>query len=372
LSGRHREQGATDGALDIPDRQTAESGGGFERHFDSGDVGVVEGIETVKGMSQAELTDLDRVVENGLKDREERLEREIIRDLQLETADDIDPLLRPMEPKGLIKNLGIFVVVIFEQTGEKDQVYLDRVSSYIRFKVKRLRDRSIDPDFLNDRLHDGLTMASALADMTGWALENMPDDLEFASDLEVTLENVTLRFTTVAEARRAWWLLSRYAELLNDALAEYGDGMSAGLRTAYQSASTETLLAGGRVADAFVALLGAVELESVVFKLPGDLVVRRVFGSVLYNRETELLSGKFGGRIEFPEVGAFFEIREAALASDGSFSIQASSGGPLPFGSGVSVTADMDGERHARPGRSVISGTGEMRSSRKARCRRSR
>jgi len=67
--------------------------------------------------------------------------------------------------------------------------------------------------------------------------------------------------------------------------------------------------------------------------LPGSLRVTRVFGSVLYNRQTGYLQGGFGGRLEFPDLNAFFEVRQATIDSEGNFTIDAATGLPLPFGS---------------------------------------
>jgi len=73
-------------------------------------------------------------------------------------------------------------------------------------------------------------------------------------------------------------------------------------------------------------------------ELPGNPKVTRVFGEVYYNRATGYLRGSFGGRLDFPEVNAFFEVEEATIASDGAFDLAVATGGPLPFG-GVQVTA---------------------------------
>jgi hypothetical protein len=71
----------------------------------------------------------------------------------------------------------------------------------------------------------------------------------------------------------------------------------------------------------------------VDLSLPGSLRVTRVFGSILYNRQTGYLQGGFGGRLEFPDLKAFFEVREATIDNLGNFTIDAATGLPLPFGS---------------------------------------
>ena len=319
--------------------QTAEIAGTLGDTSIPLDSGAARAIDVVKGLSDDELEDLDVRARKRLKERRETLEKRVLRDLQGEFNADVDDLLDRGEPRPFIQDLGIFVAVLFEQRGEKDAVYLERVNSFIRRKLQRMRQRAIDPNFLNERLHEGLSMAETLVGMTDWALQHVSDDPQLFEDLEVTLENLTINFTTVAEAQKAWWLLGRYAEVLDEAFTAYGDRMTTAVKTSFDEAMAKTLGAANRITGAFADLLASVDLESVVFRLPGDLVVQRVFGSVLYNRETEVLSGSFGGRIEFPESKAFFEIKDATIATDGTFSINAETGGPLPFGTGINVNA---------------------------------
>lgn len=75
------------------------------------------------------------------------------------------------------------------------------------------------------------------------------------------------------------------------------------------------------------------DFSPVDLGLPGSLRVTRVFGSILYNRQTGYLQGGFGGRLEFPDLNAFFEVREATIDNLGNFTIDAATGLPLPFGS---------------------------------------
>ena len=57
--------------------------------------------------------------------------------------------------------------------------------------------------------------------------------------------------------------------------------------------------------------------------LPAQLRVARVFGELYYNRETGFLRGSVGGRLEFPDINAFFEVREATIDNNGNFTIDA-------------------------------------------------
>ena len=84
-------------------------------------------------------------------------------------------------------------------------------------------------------------------------------------------------------------------------------------------------------AEITTALCGRLGQAPADLSLP-DVVVERVFGSVLYNRETGFLGGRFGGSVNFPGLETRFAIREAALANDGSFSIDAAMASPAPLG----------------------------------------
>jgi hypothetical protein len=114
-----------------------------------------------------------------------------------------------------------------------------------------------------------------------------------------------------------------------------------------------------RIAQAFVALRPQFVPQD--FVLAGDdLLVRQVFGGLLYDRQTQFLSGTFGGRLEFPSVGTnvFFSINEATVANDGSFSLRASTATPLPFGT-VGLSADLQ-VASTRAGGLDVLGTGQL------------
>ena len=113
-------------------------------------------------------------------------------------------------------------------------------------------------------------------------------------------------------------------------------------------------------ASTFASRLGALDPSELLLGLglPGELRVDDVFGQIFYNRDTGFLEGSFGGRLTIPETQAFFEISEAAIANDGSFSFKAASAGPLPFG-GIRVTAAIDAMNTLESGFS-ITGNGSM------------
>jgi hypothetical protein len=121
--------------------------------------------------------------------------------------------------------------------------------------------------------------------------------------------------------------LQRHAET-------YGTHLSAASKTALARSRNATLLAAGRVTDALAALFDEVRFEDVVLKLPGDVEVKNVFGRLCYGRMDGKLTGCFGGRVNFPQLGAnaFFQISEACLDSDGGYHVNGSLASPLDVG----------------------------------------
>ena len=192
-------------------------------------------------------------------------------------------------------------------------------------------------DWPQERLSDGIELLqSAIA--AAAAAEQLGLTVDLATLGDVIIPNMTIEFTELAVAQKAWWLMNEYTRLLLEAAAtEIGNDVTV-LRSAYLRAATDTVEGLDRVAGAFGLLLP--DLEAVGLALPGDLVVDEVFGSITYNPDTAFVTGTFGGNFRFPEIDARFAINEATLANDGSFTIDVTTAGPLPFGS-VRMTADF-------------------------------
>lgn len=127
------------------------------------------------------------------------------------------------------------------------------------------------------------------------------------------------------------------------------------ITSVYQNAQLQASAAAS-YADR-LALLDPLELL-LGLGLPGELRVEEVYGQVFYNRDTGYLEGSFGGRLTLPETAAAFEISEATIANDGSFSFNAATEGPLPFG-GIRVAASIDAVNTVETGLD-ITGNGLM------------
>lgn len=289
-----------------------------------------DAVPALAGISNDDLDRLNRTIDERRQARSDRLEFLVNRDLGTSTSSLLDDRFRR---RGVVGDTLVLIRILFSSPTPESQVYHERIDSYIRYKTQRLRDELVDPQFIADRLRQGQAMATTLADFTAWALERAPGDEPLLAEIRLALDDLTLHLTPVAEAQRAWWFLHQYGAILADTLNRHGAGMNAALRDSYRQAFAATVLASSRITDALAAAAASVGTETVRFQLPGDLHVRRAFGGIAFNRLTGVWTGTFGGRLEFPDVqNAFFEIGSATLATDGSFSIAAATGGPLPFG----------------------------------------
>jgi hypothetical protein len=75
-------------------------------------------------------------------------------------------------------------------------------------------------------------------------------------------------------------------------------------------------------------------------QLPGSVEVKRVAGTLFYNRLTGLVGGSLSGELAFPDIDARFVVTEASLSSDGRFHLDATTAAPLPFGN-IRVEANL-------------------------------
>ena len=151
-----------------------------------------------------------------------------------------------------------------------------------------------------------------------------------------------LKLTALAEARKAWWLMSRLTEVLIEAA---GDKVSSdrGIIESFAWDSAQETLAAAR--DLVSALQQDIDWQNkpVDLKLPGDLALDDVFGEVFYNRRDSTLSASFGGRLSFPESDFYVDVVNASINNQGRFSFAGGLGAPLPIG-GLRLDAQVSVE----------------------------
>ena len=143
-----------------------------------------------------------------------------------------------------------------------------------------------------------------------------------------------------------WVTLSDYNDALIAAaeLDLFNDAPA--FKAALEAEANRVLRKEAEIANLLKSLLP--ETRPIDLKLPGDLVISKVFGDLTYRKDTGLLSATLGGRLEFPNSDAFFEVRNLTLDNQGDFSFQAGLATPLPFG-GLRVTADTTVTGHGKP-----------------------
>ncbi len=214
----------------------------------------------------------------------------------------------------------------------------------VRFKVAELRARPFTIDFLTNRLADGQNLLGLVIGLTDWADRRLANDSALLADLRFGVTNLSFSLVGAAELQRAWWMIDRYQDAFRVHASIYGTNLQSALVDAQRKSRDAALLAGQRLARGMSNLVATlVTTQDVRVPLPGNVEVKRIFGRLCYNRSNGQLQGCFGGRLEFPDLGPdiFFQISQACLSSDGSYSISAASAGPLPFGR-MRLTSSMD------------------------------
>lgn len=220
----------------------------------------------------------------------------------------------------------------------------------VRSLAADLRARPVTADFLTNRMQQAEALLGGIVGLTDWAGRYQTNDVRTLTNLQFALTNLTTVFNGVAEAQKAWWLLDRYQEHLRRHAAAYGTNVAAQLHDALRQARAATLLTSRRVTEALNPLFSQVRFQDVVVTLPGGVEIRSIYGRLQYDRGRAEFEGCFGGRLEFPEVNTnmFFEITQACLASDGSFSLVSTNRTSLPFdgvrlAAGVNVSGSAQG-----------------------------
>ncbi|MGE3308665.1 MAG: hypothetical protein AB7O66_01755 [Limisphaerales bacterium] len=315
-----------------------------------------ENAPAVRELSDAEIERLGETIEKRRIEREKRLARRLDRAF----GRNLDPTTDRIENsrrRGVVGDSLVLLQSFLGGLTPSNAAFRTRIDDFVRHQVETLREGLVDPQFLGARLGEAESMARTLADAAAWVVTTLPAGDPLVEDLRLTLNDFTVQLTPVAEARRAWWLLNRYGRVLDQTLRAHGSTMNSALRASFQDAFAATVLASDRIATAFSTLINAADVEAFKVRLPGDLRVRQVFGGIGYDRASEVWTGDFGGRLEFPEFDkAFFEISRATIATDGSFQISAATGGPLPFGR-LRLTTSLQ-VAGAIGGLQSISGTG--------------
>ena len=198
-------------------------------------------------------------------------------------------------------------------------------------------------------LRDAMTLARRLLELATWA-EKRRKELGQAvpeqARIEALLRAVTDHVRELAVARKAWWYVAEYTEILLDAAEDKVFLDAATLKTALTTQGASSLQLARDIATTLGQALPT--SRPIDLKLPGDLVVDHVFGELQFRRDTGEFGGSFGGRLRFPEVKAYFDLKKGTVDSNGNFSFQGGLETPTPF-DGVRVKGEIRLAGRGRP-----------------------
>jgi hypothetical protein len=184
------------------------------------------------------------------------------------------------------------------------------------------------------RLEDAAEVLAETIALSVWIEAWRVSEEALAASLEHSLKALILpaltqAYIALAEAQRAWWALGRYADMAMLAAAQRASSETSPLAVAFLSAAARAVQSAQSVATAMGQQLPS--LPPMDLRLPAGLHLKRVFGGVVYDRQTNVLSGSFGGLLEFQGPEQFLSVSGAFDGSGVSLRTTAS----LHLGNGV-------------------------------------
>lgn len=171
---------------------------------------------------------------------------------------------------------------------------------------------------------------SALADLVGAAQDLLGPGDAIAQSARTKLLETSVTIPGVAHAQRAWWELTEYARLLNEALSRRPNLVGTAAGNALRDALNASLTSALGLINALKPQIQA--NRPLDIRLPGNLVVRRAFGDFLYRRTPPLFTATFGGQFEFPEINTRFTLNSATISSSGAWSLNLAASGDINAG----------------------------------------
>lgn len=211
--------------------------------------------------------------------------------------------------------------------------------SSLQWMAERLRDEVaayVAAPAARRAVGDGLALARSLRALKLLAEEGEAGDMQPA--IEVDFSAFDEAFRAAAVAQKAWWYLGEYTRLLADGAETYLDGGLTASASFFARTGSIAARSGMTLLQDMALLLPASRPLDVA--LPGDMRIDEVFGEISFDREIGLLSGRFGGRLAFPQIDAYFNLTELAVDNTGRLRIDASLASPLPVG-GLAVSGTL-------------------------------
>ncbi|MBS0658732.1 MAG: choice-of-anchor D domain-containing protein [Verrucomicrobia bacterium] len=169
-----------------------------------------------------------------------------------------------------------------------------------------------------------------LAELVGSAQDLLGPDDPVSASARTKLAETSITIPGVANAQRAWWELTEYARLVNEALSRRPNLVGTAAGNALRGALDASLTSALGLINALKPQIQA--NRPLDIRLPGNLVVRRAFGDFLYRRTPPLFTATFGGQFEFPEINTRFTLNSASISSTGAWSLNLAASGDLNAG----------------------------------------
>lgn len=194
---------------------------------------------------------------------------------------------------------------------------------------------SSDAEALERDLRGSLERLKELSEAIALLKRTLPSEPETPVLVEKftnTWQALHVRWTVVAEAQKAHWLVSEYMEHLFSLYTNYETELGTALTEAFRLATEDAVLSLAAISDGLGGIVSAIGTETFAVKLPGDIEVQRLSGELAFNRETGAWQLAFGGKLGFPDVEASFEVPYGRIESTGDFSLSLKSILNGPFG----------------------------------------
>jgi hypothetical protein len=210
--------------------------------------------------------------------------------------------------------------------------YKSRLADWLEFSRQRFADNFPVTAAVERNLEEASNTLIELADMLAFLDDLVPENVQLLGAFQSTWQALHIKWTGVAELRKAHWYFAAYARELAAAISRYGDGTSAALTNSFRVAGTEAVAGLSRTVTALAAIFDTVGLEDFAFPLPGDLRIDRASGRVVFNRLTGDWEVGFGAKLGFPDSDFTLDVRNATLAKNGDFSLSLGTAGNVPLG----------------------------------------
>ncbi len=227
-------------------------------------------------------------------------------------------------------------------TSENQAAIKEDLASFMKFFVQHQTEHLSDTTEIEQNLEDAMAALSTMANLLAIAEDMLPDDAELLGELQQNWQALHITFTSVAEAKRMHWMLAAYARELAAATTRYGDGLSGALLDAFKIAGSEAVAGLSRVAAYLGGIVESIDAQPYAFALPGDIEIRRLCGTLFFDRSTGDWNFGFGGRLLFPDIHGTFEVPTGTLSSDGAFLLSMHAASDTAFGINTNFSLALD------------------------------